>query len=61
MGRALERVEALTQAVLARREGREHEPADAMLERVRAERQDGRQKSAGRARRPAGQTALPGE
>ena len=54
---ALERVEALTQAVLAkafhgelvpteaelaRREGRDDEPAGALLERVRAERHDDR-------------------
>ena len=73
---ALERVEALTQAVLAkafrgelvpteaelaRREGREYEPADALLERVRAGREAGRQKTPGRAGRPSGQTALPGE
>ena len=58
--RARERVEALTQAVLAkafrgelvpteaelaRREGREYEPAGALLERVRIERQEGRPRS----------------
>ncbi|MEN6517568.1 MAG: hypothetical protein ABFC38_05175 [Methanospirillum sp.] len=47
-----------TEAELARREGREYEPASELLERVRADRQDGRQKPPARARRPAGQSCL---
>ncbi|MEN6517566.1 MAG: restriction endonuclease subunit S [Methanospirillum sp.] len=50
-----------TEAELARREGREYEPAGALLERVRAEREDSRQKPTGRERRQAGQTTLSGE
>ena len=72
----LKRVEALTQAVLAkafrgklvpteaelaRREGREYEPAGVLLERVRARREGEQKKASERERRPAGQMALPVE
>lgn len=70
---ALEHVEALREAVLAkafrgelvpteaelaRREGREYEPASALLERVRAERQGNPPKTRGRMRGAAGQCRL---
>ena len=69
----LKRVEALTQAVLAkafrgklvpteaelaRREGREYEPAGVLLERVRAERQGNPPRTQGRKRGIAGQCRL---
>ncbi len=74
VARALERVEALTQAVLtkafrgelvpteaelARREGREYEPASVLLERVRADRQDTQKKSPAPRRGRSGQCCLP--
>ena len=74
MAGARERVEALQEAVLAkafrgelvpteaelaRREGREYEPASVLLERVRAGREDGQKQPVTRGRRRAGQATLP--
>jgi len=77
VARALERVEALREAVLAkafrgelvptevelaRREGREYEPAAVLLERVRAGREDGHTKEIPtRNRRSSRQSSLPVE
>jgi type I restriction enzyme S subunit len=50
-----------TEVELARREGREYDPADVLLEGVRADPQSWQEKASGWGRRSAGQTALPVE
>lgn len=50
-----------TEAEIARREGREYEPASTLLERVRAEGQGEARKPPARRRRKAVQSCLPVE